>query len=51
MTSATENIKSPAKSITLFGIIGIILGIFAMLAPGITGLSVALLLGILMVFG
>ena len=39
------------KRMTTFGIIAIILGILAMVAPVITGLSIALLLGLLVVVG
>ena len=39
------------KRMTTFGIIAIILGILAMIAPVITGLSIALLLGLLVVVG
>ena len=35
------------KNMTVFGIIAIILGIFAMLAPGLTGISVAILVGVI----
>jgi uncharacterized membrane protein HdeD (DUF308 family) len=39
------------KRMTTFGIIAIILGILAMIAPVITGLSIALFLGVLVVIG
>lgn len=39
------------KMTTFFGIIAIILGILAMLAPGITGISVAMVVGSLVVVG
>ena len=39
------------KRMTTFGIIAIILGILAMVAPVLTGLSIALLVGILVVVG
>src|SRR5262245_11399594 len=39
------------KNITTIGIIAIILGILCMIAPVITGLSIALLLGILVMAG
>jgi len=39
------------KRMTTFGIIAIILGLLAMVAPVITGLSIALLLGFLVVVG
>jgi uncharacterized membrane protein HdeD (DUF308 family) len=39
------------KRMTLFGVIAIILGFLAMAAPVLTGMSIALLLGILVVVG
>ena len=36
---------------TIFGVITIILGILAMLAPGLTGLSVAMLVGVFVIGG
>jgi uncharacterized membrane protein HdeD (DUF308 family) len=39
------------KRMTTFGIIAIVLGILAMVAPVLTGMSIALLLGLLVVVG
>ena len=39
------------KHMTTLGIIAIVLGLLCMIAPGITGLSIALLLGILVMAG
>jgi len=49
----TPNVLAGAdgKQMTTFGIIAIILGILCMIAPVITGLSIALLLGILVMAG
>jgi uncharacterized membrane protein HdeD (DUF308 family) len=41
------NTPTDAKRMTTFGIIAIILGILCMMAPVVTGLSIALLLGLL----
>jgi len=38
--------KSSGTSMTIFGVIAIIMGIMCMLAPGVTGLSVVLLIGV-----
>lgn len=46
MNASTSDMKVLRKRMTTYGVIAIVLGILAMLAPGITGLSVALLLGI-----
>lgn len=45
MNNQTETAKSDSKHMTAYGVIVIILGILAMLAPGLTGLSIAMLLG------
>ena len=45
MNQLKDAAKTGSTSMTVFGIITIILGMFAMLAPGLTGLSVVLLLG------
>jgi len=42
-----EAAKEGGKNMTIFGIIAIILGVFAMLAPGVTGISVAILVGVI----
>jgi len=41
----TETANPTGKSMTVFGVIAIILGMFAMMAPGLTGLSVVMILG------
>jgi uncharacterized membrane protein HdeD (DUF308 family) len=41
----TEATKPTGKSMTLFGVIAIILGMLAMMAPGLTGFSIAMVLG------
>jgi uncharacterized membrane protein HdeD (DUF308 family) len=45
MNELQEAAKSGGKSMTVFGVIAIILGIFAMLTPGLTGISVVFFLG------
>lgn len=47
MSEVENSIQTAGKKMTTFGVIAIILGILAMLAPGITGASVAMFLGIL----
>jgi uncharacterized membrane protein HdeD (DUF308 family) len=49
MNNLTETAKAGGKRMTAFGVITIILGLLAMLAPGLTGLSIAMLLGGLVV--
>jgi hypothetical protein len=46
MNELTDVAKAGGKRMTTFGVIAIILGVLAMLAPVVTGLSIALLLGI-----
>jgi len=43
--------RAGGKDMTIFGVIAIILGVLAMLAPGITGLSIATVVGMLVVVG
>ena len=43
----TENATPTGKNMTVFGVIAIILGMLAMMAPGLTGMSVAMILGII----
>jgi uncharacterized membrane protein HdeD (DUF308 family) len=45
------NTLADGKRMTTFGIIAIILGILAMIAPVVAGLSIALFLGVLVVIG
>ena len=49
MNNLTEAAKAGGKRMTAFGVIAIILGMLAMLAPGLTGASIAMLLGGLVV--
>jgi uncharacterized membrane protein HdeD (DUF308 family) len=49
MDNLTETAKAGGKRLTALGVIAIILGMLAMLAPGLTGLSIAMLLGGLVV--
>ncbi len=46
MNQLTDAAKAGGKRMTIFGVVAIILGMFAMLAPGLTGISVILLLGV-----
>lgn len=46
-----EAVRSGGTSMTIFGVIAMILGILAMLAPGLAGLSIAILLGCLVLTG
>jgi len=43
--------KSGGTKMTVFGIISIILGMCALLAPGFTGLSIATILGVIILIG
>jgi uncharacterized membrane protein HdeD (DUF308 family) len=45
MNNLTEAAKAGGKRMTTFGVIAIILGVLAMLAPGLTGVSIFMLLG------
>jgi uncharacterized membrane protein HdeD (DUF308 family) len=47
MSELTEAVRSGGKSMTFFGVIAIILGILAMMMPGLTGVSVVYLLGMI----
>jgi len=49
MNNLTEVAKAGGKRMTAFGVITIILGMLAMLAPGVTGLSIVMFLGGLVV--
>ena len=51
MNELTEAAKADGKNMTIFGVIAIILGIFAMMAPGLTGISVAILVGVIVLVG
>jgi len=47
MSEYTDPAKTAGRSMTAFGVIAIILGILAMLTPGLAGLSVVLFLGVI----
>ena len=47
----SAKIKSGGRKMTVFGIISIVLGIGAIMAPAITGLSVAMTVGLLVMVG
>jgi uncharacterized membrane protein HdeD (DUF308 family) len=49
MNNLTDAANAGGKRMTTFGIISILLGILAMLSPGLTGISIAMLLGGLVV--
>ncbi len=49
MSELADNAKSKGRNVFLFGVVVMILGILAMLAPMVTGFSVTVLLGILVI--
>ncbi len=49
MNELNAEARAGGRNMTIFGVITIILGILAMLAPGLTGMSVAMAVGILVV--
>jgi len=51
MNEINENVKAGSRKMTVFGVITIILGILAMLAPGLTGMSVVMLVGVFVIGG
>ena len=51
MNELNENIKAEGRNMTIFGVITIILGILAMLAPGLTGMSIVMLVGVFVIGG
>ena len=51
MNEFNKNIKAGSRNMAILGVITIILGILAMLAPGVTGLSVAMLVGVFVIGG
>jgi len=51
MEDLADNIKKGGTSVSIYGIIAIVLGMCCMLAPGLTGLSVALLVGMFVLIG
>ena len=51
MNELASAAKAGGTNMTIYGVIAIILGILAMLAPGLTGLSIAMVVGVLVVIG
>jgi uncharacterized membrane protein HdeD (DUF308 family) len=51
MEEFREAAKAGGKDMTIFGVIAIILGMLAMLAPGLTGISIAILVGVIVLAG
>ena len=51
MNEFTDAAKSGGNRMTIFGVIAIILGMLAMLTPGLTGMSVAILVGVIVLVG
>ena len=51
MNDLTHDAKKGGTALSIFGVILIILGILSMLAPGLTGLSVAVFVGFMVLFG
>jgi uncharacterized membrane protein HdeD (DUF308 family) len=51
MTEFANAVKAGGTNMTFFGVIAIILGILCLLAPGLTGISVVLFLGVLVLIG
>ena len=51
MNEFAEAAKIGGRNTTIFGVIAIMLGLLAMLAPGLTGISVVLIVGVLVVAG
>ena len=51
MSEVVDNARKGGTAMSIFGVILIILGMLSMLAPGLTGLSVALFVGFLVLFG
>ncbi|HYQ60620.1 MAG TPA: DUF308 domain-containing protein, partial [Desulfatiglandales bacterium] len=51
MNEFADAAKAGGNRMTLFGVIAIILGILAMLAPVLTGISVVILVGVLVLIG
>ena len=49
MTEIADTAKAGGRNMTVFGVIAIILGVLAMLTPTLTGISIAMLLGWLVV--
>jgi uncharacterized membrane protein HdeD (DUF308 family) len=50
-TPLRDAAKAGGKKMTIFGVIAIILGMLAMLAPGLTGMWVIIMLGVIVLVG
>jgi uncharacterized membrane protein HdeD (DUF308 family) len=51
MSKAMDTVKSGGTGMAIFGVIAIILGILCMIMPGLTGLSVITMVGIMVLVG
>jgi uncharacterized membrane protein HdeD (DUF308 family) len=51
MNKSADAANAGETNMTIFGVIAIILGILAMLAPGLTGMSVVILIGVFVLAG
>jgi uncharacterized membrane protein HdeD (DUF308 family) len=51
MNKSADAANAGGTNMTIFGVIAIILGILAMLAPGLTGMSVVILVGVFVLAG
>ena len=51
MNELANAAKAGGKNMTIFGVIAMILGMLAMLMPGLTGISIVFLLGVLVFVG
>jgi len=51
MNEFAEAAKAGGRNTTIFGVIAIMLGLLAMLTPGLTGISVVLIVGVFVVAG
>lgn len=51
MNELEKAAKSGGRFVTLMGVISIILGMLAMMAPGLTGISILILLGLIVLIG
>lgn len=50
-TPTNQAVETGTRQVPVLGVVAILLGILALLAPGITGVSITMLLGILVIFG
>lgn len=51
MNELENTVKAGGRNMTIFGVIAMILGFLAMMAPGLAGLSVAMTVGVLVILG